>query len=167
MQTDVNITVLRTFGNTNGRQHQSSMHYWQYKWTSIVHRILMLMSICTSKFYALLAIQMDVNIKVLCTIGNTNGRQHQSSMHYWQYKWTSTSKVKCTIGKYKWTSTSKFYALLAVQMDINIKVLRTIGNTNGRQHQSSMNYLQYKWRSISKSYCHYWQYKMDVRIKVL
>ena len=35
---------------------------------------------------------MDVDIKIQCTFGNTNGRQHQSSMHYWQCKWASTSK---------------------------------------------------------------------------
>ena len=96
---DVNIKVLRTIGNTNGRHHQSSMHYWQYKWTS------------SSKFYALLAIPMNVKIKVIRTIDNTNGRQHQ-----------------------------RFYALLAIQMDVNIKVLCTVGNTYECQHQSSMHY---------------------------
>ena len=99
---DVNTKVLCFICNTNRRQHQSSMHYWQYKWTS------------TSKFYALLAIQMDVNIKVIRT--------------YWQYKWTSTSK---------------FYALLAIPMDVKIKALRTIDSTNGRQHQSSVQCWQY------------------------
>ena len=66
---------------------------------------------------------MNVNIKVLCTIITKTGRQHQNFMHYWQYKYTSSSK---------------FYALLAIQMDVNIKVLWAIGNTNGCQHQSSM-----------------------------
>ena len=39
-----------------------------------------------------------------------------------------------------YVSIKVLYALLAIQMDVTIKALRTANSTNGRQHQSSMNY---------------------------